>query len=216
MVKNIDKIIDRLKKEFKGSRKPTVRRTSQKNDPFKTLISCLLSLRTQDRNTAKASASLFRVADTPQKIVKLPIKRLEKLIYCSGYYHNKARTIKHVSNVILKGYKGKVPDDFDKLIEIKGIGRKTANIVLSFAYNKQVIPVDVHVHVIANRLGWVKTKNPDQTEIELMKIIPKKYWYELNTLFVLFGQTICTTLSPWCSRCPVKKLCPRLGITRSR
>ena len=212
----IIKVLKILKKEFKKFEKPTVRRTSEKNDPFKTLISCLLSLRTQDKNTAKASSQLFAIADTPEKIVKLPTKRLEKLIYSSGYYKNKARTIKHVSKTLIEKYNGKVPDNEKELLSIKGIGRKTANIVLAFAFKKAVIPVDVHVHVIANRLDFVKTKNPEQTEQELMKIIPKKYWRELNTLFVLFGQKICVTISPFCSKCPVKRLCPRTGVVRNR
>lgn len=208
------KILDRWFKQFE---KPTVRRTSEEtNNPFKILISCLLSLRTKDRNTAKASANLFAVADTPEKILRLPIKKLEKLIYCSGYYKNKAKTIKHVSKVILEKYHGKVPDTEQKLLEIKGIGRKTSNIVLAFAFKKNVIPVDTHVHVIPNRLGWIKTKNPEQTEKELMKIIPERYWFELNTVFVLFGQKICITQSPLCSQCPLNKLCPKIGVKRSR
>lgn len=216
MSKHIAKVMQILSEEYKNHRHPTVRST-EKTTPFRTLISCLLSLRTQDKNTRTASERLFAVADTPERIVKLPLKKLEKLIYSSGYYHNKAKTIKHVSNVILKEYNGKVPKDFDKLLSIKGIGRKTANIVMLYGHGiDNHIPVDVHVHVIANRIGWVRTKNPDQTEIELMKIIPKKYWYELNTLFVLFGQNTCITLSPWCSRCPVRELCPRVSVTRSR
>ena len=216
-MKNIDKIIKLIGNEFRESKKPTVRRTSEKRDPFKTLIACLLSLRTRDENTAKASASLFKVADTPQEISKLPIKKLEKLIFSSGFYKNKARTINHVSKVILEEYNGKVPSDIDKLIGIKGIGRKTATITRVFGFSKaDCIPTDVHVHQISNRLGWVKTKIPDKTELELMKIIPKKYWYELNTLFVLFGKKICVSVSPFCSRCPVSRYCPRIGVKRSR
>ncbi len=212
----IDKIINILLKEFKLHKKPTVRRTSAKKDPFKTLISCLLSLRTQDKNTAKASASLFKVADTPQKIVKIPQKKLEKLIFSSGYYKNKAKSIKHVSKVLLEKYKGKVPKTREELLSIKGIGPKTSNIVLCFAYGKNVIPVDTHVHRIPNRLGLVKTKTPEQTEAALMKVIPKKYWKEINTTFILFGKNICLPISPKCSICPLNKLCPRIGVKRSR
>jgi len=163
----IVKVINTLEKYYKGYRKPTVRRTSQTKDKkkaFKTLVACLLSLRTQDKNTEKASKKLFSIADTPEKIANLPIKKLEKLIYNSGHYRKKARTIKHVSKIILKKYKGKVPDTEEELLSIKGIGRKTANIVLNFAFNKPAIPVDAHVHIIANRLGWVKTKTTEQTE----------------------------------------------------
>lgn len=216
-MKNTTKVISAIKKEFRGSKKPTVRRTSEKKDPFKTLIACLLSLRTRDENTAKASSSLFKVADTPEKISRLPIKKLEKLIYSSGFYKNKARTIKHVSEVLIEKYNSKVPPNIDKLMEIKGIGRKTAAITRVFGFSKaDCIPTDVHVHQIANRLGWVKTKNPEKTELELMKIVPKKYWYELNTLFVLFGKKICVSISPFCSKCVIKKYCKRVGVKKSR
>ncbi len=212
----IEKIMEILLKEFKVHKKPTVRRTSAKKSPFKTLISCLLSLRTQDENTAKASASLFAVADTPEEIVRLPIKRLEKLIYSSGYYKNKAKSIKHVSKVLLDEYDGKVPSTREELLSIKGIGPKTANIVLCFAYGKNVIPVDTHVHRIPNRLGLVKTKTPEETEIELMKVVPKRYWKEINTTFIQFGKTICVPISPKCSECPIYQLCKRIGVKKSR
>lgn len=216
-MKNITKVISLIREEFRGLKKPTVRRTSEKRDPFKTLIACLLSLRTKDENTAKASSSLFKVADTPEKILRLPIKKLEKLIYSSGFYKKKARTIKDVSKVLVEKYNSKVPSNIDKLMEIKGIGRKTATICMVYGFNKpDYIPTDVHVHVISNRLGWVKTKTPEQTELELMKIIPKKYWYELNTLFVLFGKNICVSISPFCSKCVVRKYCKRVGVKRSR
>ncbi|MCP3685897.1 MAG: endonuclease III [bacterium] len=205
-----------LLKEFKANTKPTVRRTSATNDPFRTLIACLLSLRTQDKNTAKASASLFAVADTPQKIIKLPKKRLEKLIFSSGYYKNKAKSIQHVCKVLLKEYKGRVPDTREELLAIKGIGPKTANIVLCFAYGKCVIPVDTHVHRIPNRLGLVKTKTPEKTEVELMKVFHRKHWREINTTFILFGKNICLPISPMCTICPLNKLCPRVGVKKYR
>ena len=212
----VEKIMKILLKEFKVHKKPTVRRTSAKNDPFKTLISCLLSLRCQDKNTAKVSKALFAVADTPEKIIKLPIKKLEKLIFSSGYYKNKARSLKHVCKVLLNKYNGKVPKTREELLAIKGIGPKTSNIVLCFAYGQNVIPVDTHVHRIPNRLGWVKTKKPEETEVELMRIVPKKYWKEINTTFILFGKNICLPVSPWCSRCPINELCPRIGVKKSR
>ncbi len=188
----------------------------KKPDAFKILISCLLSLRTKDSNTESASKKLFKIADTPKKIIKLPIKKLEKTIYSSGHYKKKARTLKHVSSEILKRFKGKVPKTKEQLLSIKGIGPKTANIVLSFAFGRYVIPVDVHVHVIANRLGWANAKKPEDTEKQLEKIIPKKYWKELNGIFVLFGKEICITISPKCSSCPIRNYCPRIGVIRSR
>ena len=213
-MKNIPKIMRILAKHFNFSERTTLNRMRKKPDAFKILISCLISLRTQDKNTEKVSKKLFKVADTPEKILKLPIKRLEKLIFSSGHYKKKSQVLKHVSSEILK--KGKVPKTKEELMSIKGIGPKTANIVLSFAFGKDVIPVDVHVHVIANRLGWVNAKRPEDTEKQLEKVIPKKYWKELNGILVLFGKEVCITISPWCSRCPVRKYCRRVGVERSR
>jgi len=213
----IDKIIEILRRWINQYQKPTLRSTVKERNPFKTLIACLISLRTQDSNTKKASENLFSVADTPEKIVKLPLEEIEKRIYSCGYYRMKAKTIKHVSGVILEKYNGKVPSSTDELLSIKGIGRKTATITRVFGFRKaDCIPVDVHVHVIANRLGWVKSKTPEETEIQLMNIVPKEYWFELNTLFVLFGQKICQTNSPLCSECPVRNNCQRINVNRSR
>lgn len=213
----VEEVIKILKKWAEQYEHPTLRATSKEKNPFKTLISCLLSLRTQDKNTKKASESLFKVADSPEKILKLSNKRLEKIIYSSGYYKNKAKTIKHVSEAILKKYHGKVPSDIDELMSIKGIGRKTAAITRVFGFRKaDCIPTDIHVHVMANRLGWVKEKTPEKTELQLMKAVPKKYWFEINTLFVLFGKHICQTHSPFCSKCIIKKYCRRIGVKRSR
>ena len=214
--KNISKVMDILAEHFNYKERTTLNVMRENSDPFKVLIACLLSLRTRDKNTEKVSKALFAVADTPEKILKLSDKKLEKLIFSSGHYKKKARTLKHVSKIILEEHEGKVPDTKEELLAIKGIGPKTANIVLAFAYGKEVIPVDVHVHVIANRLGWVKTKTPEQTEKELEKVLLKKYWKELNALFVLFGKEICDTRSPKCSICPIRHLCPRIGVLRSR
>lgn len=213
--RKISKVIKILEKYDKDKKRTTLNRM-RNQDPFKILISCLLSLRTRDENTEKVVKKLFSAAKTPKQILKLPIKKLEKLIYSSGYYKNKAKTLKHVSKIILEKYKGKVPNSEQELISIKGIGRKTCNIVRGFAFNKLVIPVDVNVHRISNRLGWVKTKNADKTELALKKILPKKFWRELNALFVLHGKTICVSISPKCSKCPVKKLCPKIGVEKSR
>jgi len=217
MKKHISKIMETLNKYFEKYNPPTIRRTSKKTrDPFKILISCLLSLRTQDKNTGKASEKLFAVADTPEKISRLPVNKIEKLVYSSGHYKKKARIIKHVSKILIEKFKGKVPNTKQELLSIKGIGPKTANIVLSFAYNKSVLPIDTHCHRIPNRLGWLKTKTPEQTEKELEKILPRKYWKEFNTTFVLFGKTICQPVSPLCSKCPVEKYCKKVGLKRSR
>ncbi|MBS3075766.1 endonuclease III [Candidatus Pacearchaeota archaeon] len=188
----------------------------QKPDAFKILISCLLSLRTQDNTTERISIELFKIADTPEKILKLPLKKLEKIIFSSGHYHKKALTLKHVSKEIIKRFNNKVPDTKEELLSIKGIGPKTANIVLNFAFNQPVLPIDTHCHRIPNRLGWIKTKTPEKTEKELEKILPKQYWFEFNGIFVLFGKTICQPISPWCSKCPINDFCPKIGVEKSR
>lgn len=216
--RDIDKIMHILEGYFSYKERTTLNRMrkEKKPDAFKILISCLLSLRVKDETTEKVVKNLFKQVKKPQDLVKMPKRKLEKLIYSSGYYKNKAKTIKHVSKVLIKKYRGKVPASKEKLLEIKGIGPKTANIVLNFAFNQLVIPVDVNVHRVVNRLGWVNTKNPEKTEIELEKILPKKYWREFNGIFVLFGKTICVPISPKCSSCPINKLCSRIGVLRSR
>ena len=208
--------MDTLAEHFNYDERTTLNRMRKKPEPFKILISCLLSLRTQDKNTEIISKKLFDVADTPEKILRLPINKLEKLVFSSGHYRKKAQTLKHVSKVLIEKFDSKVPDTKEELLSIKGVGPKTANIVLSFAFQKPVLPIDTHCHRIPNRLGWVKTKTPEKTEIELEKILPKKYWLEFNALFVLFGKTICQPISPWCSKCPVEKYCPKKEVIRSR
>lgn len=215
-MKNVSRVMDRLLKKYGKYKQPTVRKTSRSKDPFKILISCLLSLRTQDKNTAIASKNLFKHAKTPKEIIKLPIKKLEKLIYCSGHYKKKARVLKHVSKELIKRFDGKVPSDKEDLLSIKGIGPKTANIVLCFAYGKNVIPVDTHVHKIPNRISWIKTKTPEKTEKELMKIVPKKYWKEINTTLIIHGQNICKSISPLCSKCVINKYCKKIGVKKIR
>ena len=205
-----------LAKHFDYTKRTTLNRMRKKPDAFKILISCLLSLRTKDSNTESVSNKLFNIASTPQEIVALSIEELEKLIYSSGHYHKKAQTLKHVSQILLDKYNGKVPDSKEELLSIKGIGPKTANIVLCFAYSQCVLPIDTHCHRIPNRLGWVKTKTPEKTEKELEKILSKKYWKEFNAIFVLFGKTICQPISPWCSKCLISKYCPKINVVRKR
>lgn len=212
----ISKVMNILEQRYLDHRQPTVRRSSQTKDPFKVLIACLLSLRTKDENTEKASNRLFKVAKTPEDILSIPLEELETLIYSSGHYKKKARTLKSVSREILERFSGKVPKTKEELLSIKGVGPKTANIVLCFAFNKLVIPVDVNVHRVSNRLGWVDTKKPEKTEKELEKILPKKYWKEFNTVIILFGKSICLPISPKCSICPVKQYCEKVGVLRFR
>ncbi len=155
--------------------------------------------------------------NTPEKVVKLSEQKIASLIYPVGFYKTKAKRIKEISQTLLDKYQGKVPDQFEELLTLKGVGKKTASIVMVYGHKiYDFIPVDVHVHVIANRLGWVKSKNPDETMEKLMKIVPKRYWYDLNNLFVSFGQNICKTISPWCSKCPTESYCPKIGVLRYR
>jgi endonuclease-3 len=212
----VEEAIKILNRDYPAYEKTTLNRMRKKPDAFRILISCLLSLRTQDKNTEKASEKLFNVADTPEKISALPVRKLEKLIFSSGYYRKKARVLKEVSKTLIERFESKVPGKKEELLSIKGVGPKTANIVLAFAFGKKVIPVDVHVHVISNRLGWVKTKTPEKTEKELEKVIPKKHWKDLNAILVQHGQEVCVTLSPKCTECSLTRLCPKEGVVRSR
>ena len=216
-IMNIPVIMSILEKHFNYRQRTTLNRMRmEKADPFKILISCLLSLRSRDETTERISSSLFQIADTPQKLSNIPLKRLEGIIYSTGHYHKKALTLKHVSNELLNRFSGMVPDNKEDLMSIKGIGPKTANIVLNFAFNQAYIPVDVHCHRLPNRLGWLKTKTPEQTEKELESILLKKYWFEFNGIFVLFGRTICTPISPKCSICPINRYCPKIGVITRR
>lgn len=214
--KNINQIMETLAKYYNYKERTTLNSMRQKPNAYKILIACLLSLRARDEYTEKVSKSLFKIADTPQKMVKIPIPTMEKIVFSSGHYKKKARTILHVSKILLEKYNGKVPDKKEELLSIKGIGPKTTNIVLAFAFGKEVLPIDIHCHRIPNRLGWIKTKTPEQTEKELEKILPRKYWKEFNAIFVLFGQTLCQPISPWCSKCPIEQYCDKINVIRSR
>ena len=180
--------------------------------PFRVLISCILSLRTQDATTAKASHRLFAVADSPEAMVKLTAKKIAKLIYPVGFYKTKAQDIRAMCQIIIDQHQGKVPDEIDELLKFKGVGRKTANLVVTLGYNKPGICVDTHVHRISNRWGYVKTKTPEKTEVALRGKLPRKYWIEYNNLLVNFGQHLCRPISPICSQCPVKRYCQQIGV----
>ncbi|HXF74572.1 MAG TPA: endonuclease III [Methylomirabilota bacterium] len=184
--------------------------------PFRVLISCILSLRTQDATTARAAHRLFAVADTPEAMLKLSAKRIEKLIYPVGFYKTKAKNIRDICRVLVEKYGGEVPDEIDELLKLKGVGRKTANLVVTLGYKKPGICVDTHVHRISNRWGYVKTATPEKTEFALREKLPKPYWIEYNDLLVSFGQHLCRPISPLCSHCPVKKYCCRIGVTVRR
>jgi len=185
-------------------------------NPFRVLISCILSLRTQDSTTAKASHRLFAEADTPPAMLKLSAKKIEKLIYPVGFYKTKAKNIRDICRVLIDQYHGKVPDEIDELLKLNGVGRKTANLVVTLGYQKPGICVDTHVHRISNRWGYVTTATPEKTESALRAKLPKQYWIEYNDLLVSFGQQLCRPISPLCSECPVKKYCRQIGVTTRR
>ena len=188
----------------------------QSRDPFKTLIGCILSLRTKDETTALAAARLFERAATPEAMLALSRKTLERLIYPVGFYRTKARVIRGICRDLIDKFEGLVPDDLSALLTLKGVGRKTANLVVTEAFGKPGICVDTHVHRISNRWGIVKTKTPEQTEMALRESLPRRHWLEYNGILVAFGQTICHPTSPWCSRCSIAEICPQIGVTRSR
>ncbi|MEM5792760.1 MAG: endonuclease III [Candidatus Aenigmatarchaeota archaeon] len=185
-------------------------------DPYKILIACLLSLRTKDEVTNKAVKRLFELGDTPEKMVKLSEKEIQKAIYPVGFYRKKSKIIKKISIDLIKNYNSKVPDNMEDLLKLSGVGRKTANIVLTLGFNKPGIAVDTHVHRISNRLGLVSTKKPEETEFALKKVLPKKYWIEYNNLLVTFGQNICLPIKPKCSICKISSYCKKIGVKNHR
>jgi endonuclease-3 len=197
---------------------PVITRISQKEkkDPYLILIGTLLSLRTKDETTEIAMEKLTKRAKTPQDLLMIPEEELQKLIYPVGFYRNKSRTLKDVSKIIIDKYGGQVPDSIDELLTIKGIGRKTANLVITEGFGKQGICVDTHVHRISNRLGIVSTNNPHETEKSLRKVLPRQYWIIYNTLLVTFGKRICKPVSPLCSICKLSQICKRKGVGKHR
>ena len=189
---------------------------SEGRDPFRVLVACILSLRTQDTTTGPAAARLFALADTPHAMLGLTAREIERAIYPVGFYRTKARVILGLSRDLLARFGGRVPDDLDDLLTLKGVGRKTANLVVTIGYGKPGICVDTHVHRISNRLGYVRTRTPEETEMALRATLPRRYWIGYNDLLVTFGQNVCTPISPKCSLCPVRALCRRVGVTSSR
>ncbi len=206
---DIDKIFEILKAE-NTPRTKFVDHIEGVSDPFYVLLSCILSLRTKDETTYPATLRLFKLGKTPEDFSKIDEKIIEKAIYPVGFYRNKSRTIIDICNVLVENYDSIVPDMVEELVKLKGVGRKTANLVVAKGYDKPAICVDIHVHRISNRLGYVKTDKPDETEMVLRKKLPKKYWKEINTLFVTHGQSICRPISPKCEICPINRYCNKL------
>ncbi len=219
-IPHIDEIFHRLKQELATQHIPVLSRRKWEevvHTPFTTLISCLLSLRTKDEVTEQASIRLLKEYNTPEKLANLSKEKIQSLVYPVGFYKTKAKRIKDIAQTILDKYGGAVPDEFDELLKLNGVGRKTANIVMVYGHHKPgFLPIDIHCHRIPNRLGWVNTKTPEETEHALKNILPPTYWEDFNHLFVTFGQTICTPISPFCSRCPIRTYCKQRGVTTTR
>jgi len=207
-----------LRREIRQWQEPVVgvvARTSDR-DPFRILISCLLSLRTKDKTTSEASARLFALAHTPLTLLKLSRRRIERAIYPVGFYRTKAKSIHAICRRLLEEYGGKVPESIEALITLPGVGRKTANLVVTVGYQRPGICVDIHVHRITNRWGYVKTKTPEETEQALRAKLPRRHWITFNDLLVPYGQNLCQPVSPFCSRCKLFEMCDRVGVIRSR
>jgi endonuclease-3 len=214
---DIDAVIRTLKRTVRAWSPPAVAQVqADRPDPFRALVSCLLSLRTKDAVTEAASRRLFALADTPAALLALPRRAIERTIYPVCFYRVKARTLQEVSRDLLARFAGRVPDTLEDLLTLKGVGRKTANLVVTVGYNKAGICVDTHVHRISNRWGYVRTKTPEQTEQALRAVLPRRHWIVFNDLLVPFGQNCCKPISPLCSRCPVAAHCARVGVTRHR
>ncbi|MEE9614368.1 MAG: endonuclease III [Thermodesulfobacteriota bacterium] len=214
---DISKVVSVLKKEIKRFKVPAVTVVSERTrDPFRVLISCLLSLRTKDEVTAAASARLFDLASTPKETAALTTGVIEKAIYPAGFYRTKARIIKDISRELAEEHGSKVPDTIEGLLKLKGVGRKTANLVVTLGFGKPGICVDTHVHRITNRWGYVKTKNPEETETALREKLPKRHWIPINDLLVTYGQNLCKPVSPHCSECRLFEFCERKGVIKSR
>ena len=213
---NIVEGLKKLKKAVKKFRTPSVTVIAKKSDPFAVLASCIISLRTRDEVTKLASARLLALAKFPAELLELSNAKIEKAIYPAAFYRNKTKSLKELCKVLVKEYSGKVPDKLEELLKLKGVGRKTANLTLILGHNKPGICVDIHVHRISNRWGYVKTKSPNETEMVLREILPKRFWKGYNDLLVSFGQNLCKPVSPFCSSCPVEDQCPKIGVNRSR
>jgi endonuclease-3 len=214
---DIRKVIHLIEKEVAKWELPIVSSLAEEHSgPFVILISTILSLRTKDEVTAKAAERLLALARTPEEMLELSEGKIIKAIYPVGFYRTKAKTILHISKELLDRFHSRVPDTIEQLLTLKGVGRKTANLVVALGYNKEGLCVDTHVHRISNRLGYVKTKTPEETEYALRKKLPSKYWLRYNTLMVAFGRHVCVPISPFCSKCHVFDYCDRVNVVRSR
>ena len=214
---DIHKVVETLREAAGALRVPIVTEISQrKRSPFEVLVATILSLRTKDEVTRAASNRLFELVSSPMDLLALEESQIAALIFPVGFYKTKAKTLINICDRLINDYDGKVPDDLDELLKLKGVGRKTANLVITLGFGKLGVCVDTHVHRISNRLGYVKTKTPEQTEMALREKLPVDYWIEYNDLLVTWGQNVCTPISPFCSRCAIFDYCQRVGVKKSR
>ena len=215
--RNIHMVIKRLQQAMKDLPDPSVTLVGKRwRTPFHVLISCILSLRTKDETTLPASERLFALADSPQALLKIPEKKIAETIFPVGFYKTKAKTIHGICRDILEKFGGKVPSTMEELLTFKGVGRKTANLVLTEGFGIPAMCVDTHVHRISNRFGYVQTKNPEETEMSLRRRLPKEYWMDYNAMLVTWGQNVCKPISPLCSQCPITQYCAQAGVTTRR
>lgn len=210
-------MLSTLRRECRRWKQPIVGTfAGGQNALFKILVSTLLSLRTKDAVTEEASRRLFRLAQNPRDLLKLSQARIEKVIYPVGFYRTKAKNLRRVCRILLERHGGKVPETMEELLALPGVGRKTANLVMTVGHGKPGICVDTHVHRISNRWGLVKTQTPEETEMALRRVLPPRFWIEFNDLLVCYGQNLCQPVSPRCSLCKISRYCPRIGVERSR
>ncbi len=214
----LEKILRTLRREIRKWKVPAVGVVAENavDRPFETLVSTILSLRTKDAVTEAASSRLLSRASTPEAICSLPVREIEELIYPAGFYHTKAKNLRETCRILMEKHGGRVPRKLEELLELPGVGRKTANLVVTVGHGDYGICVDTHVHRITNIWGYVKTGSPNETEFALRKKLPRKHWKTFNDILVTFGQNLCVPVSPWCSRCAIERLCPKIGVRRHR
>lgn len=213
---DIYEVVQILREEYPRWEVPIVTEVARKRDPFKVLISTVISLRTKDETTREAASRLFRLAGTPKQMLELSEEVISQTIYPAGFYRTKARNIHRICAILTEEQGRRVPDTIEELLKLPGVGRKTANLVVTLGYGKPGICVDTHVHRVSNRLGYVRTNTPEQTEFALREKLPSEFWIEYNDLLVTYGKHVCTPVSPFCSLCRVARYCERAGVTKSR
>lgn len=213
---DIYEVVKLLREEYPRWQEPIVTEVARKRDPFRVLISTVISLRTKDETTRESAYRLFQLAVTPKQMLELSEEVISETIYPAGFYRTKAKNIRRICAILTDELGERVPDTIEELLKLPGVGRKTANLVVTLGYGKPGICVDTHVHRVSNRLGYVSTKTPEQTEFALRAKLPEEYWIEYNDLLVTYGKYVCTPVSPFCSRCRIDDYCDKAGVARSR